>query len=288
MLASNGIERIDLGSHGRRLIATLRSLEVELVEAAYDHRPPGDEVAYVASRYVFDAILATCGPAPSARPVWLTDLDCVWVRPSALLDAAPAEPAVGCLFIDYPPDWNTVGSPRHGSRRELGELAAANGGPAIAAPPWVGGELLGGSAATLLTLVAQAERADEELASAGIALATEEQLLTLLGAQGRARFEDLSRLGRRIQTGWRHEAEPIADADELAFWHLPAEKGLSLRRSAMELAHGKTERLRVDMSDPERAARRFRVSSPSPPRMLRDGAWIVAQRVRAMIPALDG
>src|SRR5690348_14494951 len=116
LLASNGVERIDLGSRGRRLLAALRSLDVELIEAAYDHPPPGDDPAYVASRYVFDAITAACAGQPPGRPAWLTDLDCVWARPAAMLAALPQPPAIGCLVIDYPPDWNTVGSHRYGSR----------------------------------------------------------------------------------------------------------------------------------------------------------------------------
>jgi hypothetical protein len=285
VLASNGIERIDLGAHGRRLVGALRSLDVELIETGYDHRPPGDDPAYPASRYVFDAILATCGGQPPARPIWLTDLDCVWRDAAAMFAAAPAPPALGCLFIDYPPDWNTVGSERYGSRDEIGALAAAVGGGAVELPPWIGGELLAGSAASLLELVARAESADAELASEEIELATEEQLLTLLAARGQARFEDLSRLGRRLQTGWRHEAQPVADARDLAFWHLPAEKGLSLRRTAAEAARGDLRHLRADIASAERAARRFRVGSPSRPRIVRDSVRIVAQRARERVPA---
>lgn len=290
VLASNGIERIDLGDHGVRLTAALRSLGVELIEAPYDHRPPGDDPAYPASRYVFDAVLASCGEQPAGRPVWLTDLDCVWARPEEMFAALPSDPFIGCLFIDYPPDWNTVGSERYGSRREVGELAAGGAGdPAeVALPPWIGGELLAGSASSLCEMVARAEAADEELVADGVELATEEQLLTLLGAQGRVRFEDLSRLGRRLQTGWRHEAEPVEGAQDLAFWHLPAEKGLSLRRTAAEVSRGRLGRLRADMANPRRAARRFRVAPPSPPRIARDGAWIVSQRARALLPAREG
>ena len=280
VLASNGVERIELGAHGRRLLGALRALGVELIEAAYDHRPPGDDPAYPASRYVFDAILASCHEDSPGRPVWLTDLDCVWNRPAAMFAALPQAPAIGCLFIDYPPDWNTVGSERYGSRAEIGALGATE-----ELPPWIGGELLAGSAASMRELVAQAERADGELAAEEIELATEEQLLTVLGAQGRVRFTDLSRLGRRLQTGWRHEAQPVQGAQELAFWHLPAEKGLSLRRTAREVARGGLPRLRADMTSPARAARRFRVGRPSPLRILRDGSWIVAQRAREQVPA---
>src|SRR4051794_4491340 len=285
VLASNGIERIDLGEDGRRLTAALRSLDVELIEVPYDHRPPGDDPQYPASRYVFDAIIASCGEQHPARGVWLTDLDCVWVRPEKVFASLPPEPAIGCLFIDYPPDWNTVGSERYGTRRELGELAAQNaaGAPASGLPPWVGGELLAGSAASLRELVARAEVADEELVADRVELATEEQLLTVLGAQGRVRFEDLSHLGRRIQTGWRHEAQPVEGAQDLAFWHLPAEKGLSLRRTASEVSRGHLGRVKADMASSERAARRFRVAPPSPPRIVRDGVWIVSQRARGLL-----
>ena len=200
-----------------------------------------------------------------------------------MLAALPQGPAIGCLVIDYPPDWNTVGSYRWGSRNEIAELAGVAGG---VLPPWIGGELLAGSAESLLALVAVAERADAELAERGVELATEEQLLTLLGARGQARFEDLSRLGRRIQTGLRHEALPVEDASELAFWHLPAEKGLSMRRTAAEVAR-RPEHVRADLARPGGAAERFRVAAPSPLRIVRDGSWILAQRARGLVPARE-
>jgi hypothetical protein len=275
-LASNGVDRVPLGRRGRRLLDALGRLDVELLEAPYEHRPPGDHAAYISSRYVFDAILAAADAGSPERPLWLTDLDCVWARPEAMLSALPSPPSTGCLFIDYPPDWNTLGSRPYGSRREIAELAGAGG----ELPRWIGGELLAGTAATLRALVAEAEHADAELAEQGAELATEEQLLTLMGAQGRARFEDLSRLGRRLQTGWRHEAEPVEGASELAFWHLPAEKGLSLRRAASEISRGRSGRLAAELADRDLAARRFRVTSPSPPRIARDSAWLLGQRAR--------
>jgi hypothetical protein len=280
VLATNGVERVPLGRRGRRLIVALERLGVELLETPYEHRPAGDDVAYISSRYVFDAIVASSAGQPQGRAMWLTDLDVVWARPQAMFAALPAPPAVGCLFIDYPPDWNTVGSERYGSRIELAELAGSAPG---VLPPWIGGELLAGTAATLNALVAEAEAADLGLASDRVELATEEQLLTVLGARGRVRFEDLSRLGRRIQTGWRHEAEPVVGARGLALWHLPAEKGLSLRRTASDLSRGHLGRVRADLADPDRAARRFRIATPSPPRMARDGAWLLAQRARKLM-----
>jgi hypothetical protein len=283
VLATNGVERVDLGHHGRRLLESLRTLGVELVEAAYDHPPPGDDPAYVASRYVFDAITASCAGQPPGRAVWLTDLDCVWARPEEMFAAVPQAPGIGCLVIDYPPDWNTVGSYRWGSRQEIAELAGIEGAP----PPWIGGELLAGSAETLLALVGEAERVDAELVTQGVELATEEQLLTLLGARGQVRFEDLSRLGRRLQTGLRHEAAPVQDASELAFWHLPAEKGLSMRRTASEIARGRTGQVRADLARPGGAAARFRVAPPSPIRIVRDGSWILAQRARGVVGARE-
>jgi hypothetical protein len=67
--------------------------------------------------------------------------------------------------------------------------------------------------------------------------------------------------------------------EELAMWHLPAEKGLSIRRAARALLHGGSERLRDDLADPARALRRFNVGRARGVHQLRDDWWVARGRL---------
>ncbi len=137
-------------------------------------------------------------------------------------------------------------------------------------------------------LVSTCERLDTQLAGEGKGLPTEEQILSLAGALGMIRFADLSAVARRITTGKRSQAVPVADAVSLGLWHLPAEKGLSMRRTAGEILRGRTSGLRRDLADRRRRARRFNVAEAGRLRRLRDDGWIAAQRLRSMRPRLAG
>ncbi len=217
--------------------------------------------------------------------MWLTDLDCVWVDADKVFSAAPAPGEVGCVLIDYPPDWDAVGFGEYAvTRRAIGELAASIGGPP-GLPAWVGGELLSGTCGTLRELVAAVEELDVRLAGEQRFLPTEEQILSLSGALGRVRFEDLSAVAQRVATGRRHRAVPVANPLSLGLWHLPAEKGLSLRRAARQIRRGRVGSLRRDLSSPARMARRFNVAGAGLPRRIRDDTWIAVQRIRRLVPA---
>jgi hypothetical protein len=98
-------------------------------------------------------------------------------------------------------------------------------------------------------------------------LPTEEQTLTLVGALGRAQFCDLSGVACRILRGPRHGAPWFEDPLDFGFWHLPSEKGLSLRRAANEMLANRPARLRRDLSEPGADGatlqrRRHRASAP--------------------------
>jgi hypothetical protein len=278
-LATNIEDRGALGRYGAELIARLESLGVTLLPTAYRHRPSGDTEAYVSSRYVLDAILSAAEGQPEDRRLWLTDLDCIWVRPEQLFAADPPSSEVGCIFIKYPAWWDATGDGDHGrSRDAIGRLAACLGGsPEL--PPWVGGELLTGTVAALRELVSVCERTDEALAERGQALPTEEQVLTLAGACGGASFSDLSHVAARVQTGRRHRAVPIKDPLSLGLWHLPGEKGLSLRRVARDVCRGREGRLREDFADPVRMGERFNVQGSGRAHQLRDYSWLAGQRL---------
>jgi len=284
-LATNVTDRAVIGRDGARLIESMEDLGVRILPTEYLHRPGGDTEIYVSSRYVLDAILSASADQPQQRRLWLTDLDCVWVDPHLMFASAPAPPEIGCIHIGYDPDWDPVGFDEHGlTRRAIGELAGAMGG-GEEVPPWIGGELLTGTPDGLRDLVKACEELDEQLSAEGKSVPTEEQILTLAGATGRVRFHDLSALARRMPTGPRNRAASVSDPLSLGLWHLPSEKGLSLRRSAREIQRGRTARLRGDLSDPARAARRFNVSGTGPLRRAQDDGWLATQRILAMAGA---
>jgi hypothetical protein len=272
----------DIALLGHRAARHLESLDVRFLQTDFRTRPGRENsTSFSSSRFVRDTILSATEGQPAERLVIVTDADCIWIDPGLIFAAAPAAGEIGCIQIPYPPDWEVAGSGEAGaSPRALGELAAGMGGPG-GAPSWIGGDLLYGRADALRLLVQRCEELDAHLLGKGQTLISEQQVLTLAAALGRARFKDLSSIARRIHTGPRHEAAPVENATRLGLWHLPAEKGLSLRRAALAVQRGHTAALRRDLADPDRAARRFNVAGAGPMRRFRDDAWIATQRIRA-------
>jgi hypothetical protein len=279
-LVTNVNDRRVLGRSGMELLKRIESLGVTILPAEYHHRPGYDSEHYISSRYVLDAILAAADGQPEDRQLWLTDLDCVWVDPERVFAATPPAGEIGCIYIEYPLDWDGVGAGEFAiTRRSMGKLAASMGGPSEEPAPWVGGELLSGTPGALRELVGTCEEIDAQLAARNEALLTEEQVLTLAGALGRVPFRELSSVAWRVLTGPRHGAIPREDLLSLGLWHLPSEKGLSLRRTASQIRRGHTGRLRRDLADPKRTAQRFNVAGVGRARQLRDDSWIAKQRV---------
>ncbi|HEV7943964.1 MAG TPA: hypothetical protein VGP17_14330 [Solirubrobacteraceae bacterium] len=280
-LATNVEDRSALGRRGQALLEKIEDLGVRILPTPYLHRPADDGANYISSRYVLDAILTASEGESPERQLWLTDLDCVWVDAEKTFAAAPAGDQVGCIFIGYSPDEQAGITPGGDTRRAVGALAVEMGAePWPEAPPWVGGELLTGAAHTLRELVRACELLDAQLSSRDRLLAAEEEVLSLSGALRLVRFVDLSPLARRITTGPRAQASAPEDPLSLGLWHLPAEKGLSFRRTAQEMLHGRRRRLRLDLTDPSRLARRFNVSGAGPLRRIQDDGWIALQRIR--------
>jgi hypothetical protein len=312
VFATNIHDRGALGRTGAQLMDRLEDLGVRVLPTEYRHRPGGDIKNYVSSRYVLDAILSAAAGQPPERQLWLTDLDCVWVDPELAFANAPSPSEIGCVYIGYGPDWDTVGFGADGlTRRAIGALAANLQGPGVGItqaidtrgaenevaldgatgtltaeeefPPWVGGELLCGSASDLRELVGACEELDAALAAEGRMLPTEEQILTLVGAMGRANFRELSEVARRVGTGARDRAAKVEDPLSLGLWHLPSEKGLSLRRTAGEIRRGRVHRLRRDLADPKRFAQRFNVADTGLARRVKDDGWIAVQKLRGTV-----
>ncbi|HYM53759.1 MAG TPA: glycosyltransferase family 4 protein [Solirubrobacteraceae bacterium] len=277
-LVSNLADRRVVGRRGARLLEEIESLGVEMLFADYLHRPPVETSTFASSRYVLDAILAVGANEDPDRRLWLVDVDCVWIDAPKVFAAAPPAPGIGCIHIPYPPDWELYGF----TPRTLGELAVRLGAPG-GALRWVGGELLAGAAADLRALVSTCEQLEREVAAEGQALRTEEQLLSLAGALGRAQFHDLFHVAQRIWTGPRHGAPPLGDVASLGLWHLPSEKGLGFRRAARTIASGHGERLARDLEVPARALRRFNVLGAGWTRRVRDDGWLAAQRLRDVV-----
>jgi hypothetical protein len=298
LFATNIHDRQALGQTGAELMDKLEGLGVRILPTEYRHRPAEGTKNYVSSRYVLDAILSATEGQPPERQLWLTDLDCVWVNPELAFANSPPASEIGCVYIGYGPDWDTVGFGTDGlTRRAIGALAtnlqSQGGEEGMTAdplageepPPWVGGELLCGNASTLRELVGTCEELDAALATEGKTLPTEEQVLTLVGAMGRANFRELSEVARRVGTGARDRAAIVEDPLSLGLWHLPSEKGLSLRRTAREIRHGRLSRLRRDIDEPPRFARRFNVAGTGLPRRIQDDSWIALQKLRGAIRA---
>jgi hypothetical protein len=282
-LVTNVADRAVLGRAGSELVDRIEAFGVELLPTEYHHRPEQGIDQYLSSRYLFDAILADSWDGGARGPLWLTDVDCVWADPGMVFASAPPPEEIGCIYIDYPPDWDPVGHGTDGlTRRAIGELAANLGG-SEAVPPWVGGELLCGTPRALEQLVRVCDELDAALAGEGKMLPMEEQILSLAGATGRVRFRDLSQVARRMSTGARTRGATVEDPLSIGLWHLPSEKGSSLRRAASDVRRGRVGRLRRDFSDPVRAARRFNVAGSSRWRTVRDDGWIAAQRVRGIV-----
>ncbi len=278
LLVTNLTDRSWLTRRGRALLDRALELGVELVTAGYDHAPRQPASVFYSSRYVFDAIDAVAAQVEPNRQLWFVDVDCVWLDPQSAFAAVGNGSGIGTVQIGYPPGWLVGDS----TREDIGRLGERLGNCAPV-PPWIGGEVLAGSADELRRLVDVCEDLDRELARVGCSLSTEEQLLSLAGGLGRANFRDLSGVAGRVWTGRRHGAVNPPHPETLALWHLPSEKGLSIRRAADSLLRGRTTRLRHDLSSRERAAARFNVSGAGWSRSLRDDSWIAATRVRDAI-----
>jgi hypothetical protein len=274
-LVTNLTDRRPLGGRGARLLEEIESVGVEIVFADYLHRPPGEVATFASSRYVFDAIVAAGGKGDSDRQLYLVDVDCIWLDAPKVFAAAPPPPGIGCIHIPYPPDWELYGF----TPRTLGEFAGRMGAPDTPVR-WVGGELLAGTAGDLRALVSTCEQLEREVASQEEGFATEEQLLSLAEALGRAQLHDLSTVAQRIWTGPRHGAPSVSDPASLGLWHLPSEKGLGFRRAAHTIASGHGARLAGDLEVPARALKRFNIAGVGWSRRIRDDGWLATQRLR--------
>jgi hypothetical protein len=237
---------------------------------------------YPSSRYRLDAVVAVIADEPddSEHRYWFTDVDCVWVDPDKVFAAAPPAGSVGCVYIPYPPDWDIIGT----TPRRVGEFGRTLGDCPVPVP-WVGGELFGGTPRDLRHLIAECDVLDDQIGDNGDEVPAEEHLLTLVGGLGRVSFTDLCDVVWRLSTGPRHEAPRHSNPGALGLWHLPSEKGLSLRRTAGEVLSGRTSRLRGDLTDPVRAMERFNIEGTGLGRRIRDDGWIAAQRLRQMLPS---
>ncbi|MBA3809957.1 MAG: hypothetical protein H0X28_16410 [Solirubrobacterales bacterium] len=274
-LVTNLTDRRAVGFRGGRLLSQIEALGVKLLFAEYLHRPDVEVAHFASSRYVFDAITVAAAQGSEETPIWLVDVDCVWVDAPKLFAARPQSPAIGCIHIGYPPDWVISGV----TPKTVGELAVGLGASGTDLD-WVGGELLCGTAADLRELVSICEELELELSAEGRTFETEEQLLSLAGALGRVQFEDLSAVAQRVWTGPRHGAPAPPNSASLGLLHLPSEKGLGFRRAARAITSGHGERLARDLEVPARALKRFNVQGAGWTRRLRDDGWLAKQRLK--------
>lgn len=266
-----------LGRDGVRLIEALERLGVQLRHADYTYRLERALPEYEASRYALDAIRTVTSAAPDEQCLWFADLDCVWIDPQKVFAATPRAPRIACLLMRYPPEWDVMLGTTPTTVGELGRRL----GDSVVPAPWIGGELIGGTAASLRGFLAECDRVERELGQLPRELPAEEHLFTILGALGRVAYADLTAVGRRLLTG-RHTGPKVAEASNLGFWHLPGEKGLSLRRAAGYVLAGDEERLATILADPRRRLEWFNLS-PDLEHRVRDGAWLAANRIRTRL-----
>ncbi len=285
VLTTNLEDRRLLGRYGVSLLERLEAFGVDVMHVPYDHRPAKDVTWFYASRYVLDAIVACATAGPPDQRLWMMDLDCVWIDPRKVFAAFPPAGSVGCIQMSYDIDWDITGS----TRAALEQLAPDRV-QADSTPPWIGGELLAGAPQDMLDLARACEQIDRDVEELDHGLGTEEQLLTLAGALGRVRFEDLRGVGMRILTGPRHGSVDPENPCSLGLWHLPSEKGLGFRRAAHALVSGHDHRIRRDLTDPQRAKARFNVLGGRwTARRARDDSWILTNRLHeALLARLPG
>jgi hypothetical protein len=261
---------------GVRMLEAMEKIGVRIVHADYEHRNRLPVESYASSRYLLDAINAVIDndTDPDSR-YWFTDLDCVWVDPDRVFAAAPKPGSVGCVLMRYPDDWNIEGT----TPRRLGEFGTQLGECPVPVP-WVGGELIAGTARDLKKLVADCDALDDRVGEREGEIPAEEHLLSLAGGLGMVDFVDMSEVAWRIHTGPRHEAPPHEHPETLGLWHLPSEKGLAFRRTANAVLRGRLERLQRDFEDPVRAMKRFNVAGVGLVRRVRDDGWLAMHRLR--------
>jgi hypothetical protein len=285
-LVSNIVDPAKLGRRVSKLWAALGSLNVEIIASPLPIDPSS---GYGPARPLRDALALASEGQPSGRRLWFPNADCVWRDPQAALRLSVEPDEVGCLVIDYPPDWSVGGPAQVGDTRRslaatalrLGSTSAELVGGSESAPAWIGGDVLGATCETLAKLGEVYDELDARLRGEGT-VPTTEQLLTLAGALERVSFRDLGKVFARIHTGARHR-DAAARANGLAVWHLPGEKGLSFRRAANHVLAGRSQRLGAELADEHRAARRFNVATTRRSRQLRDYSWLAAQGVVAKL-----
>ena len=264
-----------LGDYGVRLVREIEALGVQIRFAEYEHRFSAPAPEYMASRYILDAMKSASSTARPGQALWFTDLDVFWWAPERIFASAPSDAEVACLYIDYTPDWNVMLGTTPTTVGEFGTTF----GPCAVPVPWVGGEILGATAAGCRDFVAACEQLERDVGQAPEQLPAEEHLFSLAGGLGRVRYKDLSAQCHRMFTGARHSGDTVADPTTYGFWHLPGEKGLSFRRTAVALLKGRHERLAREFADPAAASRRFNLAPPRLTRRFRDDGWLASDKL---------
>jgi len=244
--------------------AAMELLQVAVVEAPFDHRPPrGFYPMFAGSLYQLDAMRAA-----SDTSTLFIDPDILCIRPIDAMLAGP-DGEVGVLPLPYPDDEDVNGL----TARQAGELHGLLGEPVLAADHY-GGECFAVPASESELILERAERAWrlslERFEQGSTRFTTEEHLLNF--ALRRVNTRSLEPYVRRIWTTPRHRTVDGHESD-LTLWHLPAEKGRGFR--ALHKFAVDTESWFWAAEPPvwrERAARAMGLSHRSIARWARDTA----------------
>ena len=217
---------------GHDLSAFLAGLGVDVVTRPYTFQPPdGYFGAWRNQFYVFDVVRYLAeGLAPDDVAMVL-DSDCVWARPAERMAAMTRRHGALTYDLGLPPDAELHGLTLPQMRVLYGELA---GEAPATEPPYIGGELIAATGATLAEIDRRADALWAEMLrrhAAGLPKFNEEaQALSYLYHALGIAYGTANPYLRRIWTTLL-KGNDTRDPDlDLTVWHVPGEKRYGLRR----------------------------------------------------------
>jgi hypothetical protein len=217
---------------GHDLTSFFRALDVELIDVPFAHRPPdGYHESWGTQFYVLD-VLEWLARDPSAFPVVILDVDCVFVDAGDRLFAEIEQHGLLSYVVEEIDNDATYES--NGlTKVQLQEISAEIWGHSFPAIRYCGGEVIGATSEVANLILAAAPRLWDACMSRferGLSkLNTEEHFFSSLYAELELPVGTANGLLRRLWTQRRYRNTSPGDAN-LVVWHLPAEKKYGFRR----------------------------------------------------------
>ena len=290
VLVANRPWRRDASAVARRTHSLLEAAGVTSLVSPYTLMPPPLwPIAWRNQFFVIDALEALNRATEPDDLITLFDSDVVWVareRTGALWDRL-AETGSLTLDLDYPPDHDINGLSRRQMTRLATELELNIDGPGVL--PYSGGELIGVSAHIAGLLSARARciwpRIVERFESGRFVGMDEAHLLSMLYSDLGISTGDARPFIKRLWTQpFRYRNVAFADQN-LALWHVPAEKRYGLRRLYEALGDW-TPSGDESWADPKVLGRYLGIPRNTPEKIVRDTSRAVAIRGRSLLEAI--